>query len=342
MESDEVALWRPACTVETLRLRAMFLRSVREVFFRHGYLEVETPLLSSDIVVDAHLEPFRVETTDGVRFLQTSPEAGMKRLLAAGSGSIYQITRSFRAGETGRLHNPEFSMLEWYGVGDSADEQMVFLESLIRDLASALSEDDSVSRPEWLPPSDQRFRRVTYDEAFRRVLGFAVVGKSTEQLLRDVQLHCPGIDESIWSLICGQTDADEVLNILLATYIEPTLGQTWPEFVTNYPVTQAALARGSVQVPGTAERFELYIRGIEICNGYFELTDAQELQERDRCQNRKRTEDLRLPGASRMLAAMTYGLPDCAGVALGLDRLLMLILNQATISDVLAFPSTRA
>ncbi|MFN8710035.1 MAG: EF-P lysine aminoacylase EpmA [Planctomyces sp.] len=320
----------------------MFLRAVREYFHRHGYLEVETPLLSSDIVVDAHLEPFRVETTHGIRFLQTSPEAGMKRLLAAGSGSIYQITRSFRSGESGRLHNPEFSMLEWYGVGNSADEQMAFTESLIRDLASALSADDSISRPEWLPPSDQRFRRVTYDEAFRRVLGFTVVGKSTEQLLRDVQLHRPGIDVSIWSLICGQTDADEVLNILLATFIEPALGKTSPEFLTNYPVTQAALARRSVQVPGTAERFELYIRGIEICNGYFELTDAQELQERDRCQNRKRSEDVQLPGASQMLAAMSHGLPDCAGVALGLDRLLMLILNHSSVSEVMAFPSSRA
>ncbi len=313
------------------------LRAARHYFDDHGYLEVDTPLLSQDIVVDAHLHPFAVPTTSGIRYLQTSPEAGMKRLLASGSGSIFQITRSFRKDESGGRHNPEFTMIEWYGVGTDHDHQMLFTEGLVRACFDA-AEQISSSGPV-LSHRDQPFSRVTYDDAFLRYAGQTVSGRSPSELMKmAIDLQAP-IPQTLDVL-----NRDELLNLMLAVLIEPKLGLSEPQFIMRYPASQAALARLCQDDSRLAERFELYIKGVEICNGYYELTDPQELRCRDLLNNRVRTENREspLPGALRLLQAMQHGLPDCSGVALGFDRLVMLAMGTDKIADVIPFPFERA
>ncbi len=329
--------WRPACSIEMLRFRAQLRHEIRNFFDERGYLEVDTPLLSHDVVVDAHLHPFAVSTDDGVRYLQTSPEAAMKRLLAAGSGSIYQISHVFRRRESGDLHNPEFTMLEWYGVQTTQQDQLELTEQLVRHCFAVANRTTGIQPALVLP--DQPFLLTTYDDAFARVTGTRVIGLSAAELrqiaLRQAAVLPDALDEE---------DVDGLLNLLLAVLVEPQLGAAVPEFLCDYPASQAALARLSSANPAVAQRFELYIRGIELCNGYHELTDARELMNRDRRNNRtrRRRSDAALPGAGRMLEAMRYGLPDCSGVALGFDRLVMLASGSGTIQAVLPFPQDRA
>lgn len=329
---------RPTATLDSLRLRAKLLGAARELFSAHGYLEVETPVLSHDVVVDAHLEPFAVNCREGsppcVMFLQTSPEFGMKRLLAAGARSIYQVTRAFRKGELGRLHNPEFTMIEWYRVGDTHHEQMDFVELLVNAVFDSARENGgsvtSLPRP---------FERMSYNEAFQRALGRPVLDLSGRELLeiaREAGIVAPD------SLTVD--DRDGWLNLLLAERVEPRLGRDCPTFLYDYPASQAALAKVRPGNPPVAERFELYIRGIEICNGYHELTDAAELRRRMKTQAELRSRDghRALPNENRLLAAMDAGLPDCAGVALGFDRLVMLAAGANSLAEVTAFPFDRA
>lgn len=339
--------WAPSCSLLTLHVRAAMLQAVRQFFQMHGYLEVETPLLSADIVVDAHLDPFSVHTDQGCRFLQTSPEAGMKRLLASGSGSIFQITRSFRSGECGRHHNPEFTMIEWYGVNTDHNHQMNLTEQLVRHCMDAAALVTRAPRPSWL--SKAPFRRITYDNAFRKVLGSPVTEMKAGELLR-AAMNLPVLNQAGSGCFLNEhsspeeIDVDNLLNLILGLAVEPGLGWPHPEFLTNYPISQAALARTSAESSATADRFELYIQGIEICNGYYELTDAKELRHRDQLQNGKRRQhhNTSLPGAPQMLAAMEAGLPECSGVALGFDRLVMLALGSDRLSDAIAFPFDRA
>lgn len=329
--------WRPTCTLQALRVRAVMLQAAREFFQRHGYLEVETPLLSRDIVVDAHLHPFAVPVEDGIRYLQTSPEAGMKRLLAWGSGSIFQVTRSFRREESGARHNPEFTMLEWYGIGSDHHQQMQFTEQLVRHClaaAESLTARSVMARCQSIP-----FRRILYDAAFQRSLGQPVIECTANELLHLAQARGVQLPDSL-----DRSSVDDMLNLLLAICVEPELGYPVPEFVYGYPVTQAALARVCETDQRIADRFELYINGIELCNGYYELTDAVELGRREIEGNsgRIRHDQSALPGAELMLQAMRSGLPECSGVALGFDRLVMLALETTSIADVIPFPFARA
>ncbi len=340
----------PTASLQVLRDRAALLAAMRRFFDNAGYFEVETPLLSADIVVDAWLEPFVAdflplpqEWSRGgqPRYLQTSPEFAMKRLLAAGATAIYQLCKVFRNGEIGPRHNPEFTMLEWYRVGDDHHAQMHFTESLVQHVfmtADKLCTNELTGRV----VNSRGFERLTYDAAFERHAGRKVLDASIEALVDLATGHGlippPGLDRN---------DRDGWLNWLLAELVEPHLGQDRPTFLYNYPASQAALARTTVEFPGAppvAERFELYLNGVELCNGYHELTDAAVLRQRIQEQSALRAAaGLRpLPAGSRLLAAMDAGLPPCSGNALGVDRLVMLALGATCLAEVIAFPFERA
>jgi lysyl-tRNA synthetase class 2 len=310
------------------------LQAARAAFQEWDYLEVETPVLSRDVVVDSWIEPLSLMHTERHWFLQTSPESAMKRLLAAGVGSIYQIARVFRSGEIGQRHNPEFTMLEWYGVGTTWQQQMDLTESLVRRMVTAgRLNDTSQNSPATL--ADVPFRRTRYDEAFAHATGQTVLDKSYDELM--------ALAEALQSPLPDQEQPltrDELLNVLLATHVEPRLGSQMPEFIYDYPATQAALAETAADNPDVARRFELYIEGVELCNGYQELTDAEELQRRETQHNSVRRESAAaaLPGALRLQEAMRHGLPPSSGVALGFDRLVMVALGRASIREVMPFP----
>jgi lysyl-tRNA synthetase class 2 len=347
--------FRPTASLERLQLRSKLLDFTRAFFHAHGLWEVETPLLSGDVVVDAYLEPFVTHSDMGSEcrpaepenelFLQTSPEFGMKRLLAAGASNIFQLTRSFRRGEIGRLHNPEFTILEWYRTGSSYHDQMAFVEEFV---AAFFDETDRLEHAghqrktsRCVPASrlPRPFPRSTYDELFRRTLGTGVSGKTAaelSELARGAGIEPP-------PGLAGD-DVDGWLNLLLALKVEPELSRERAMFVYDYPAGQAALARIRNDVPPVAERFELYLSGMEICNGYQELTDPQELRERIVVQqSRRRREGSRpLPPESLLLAAMEAGLPQCSGVALGFDRLMMAAVGAQSLAEVIAFLFDRA
>lgn len=322
--------FRPAASWENLRLRAGLLARLRDFFGRHGFLEVETPLLSTDTVVDRHLDPLSVTLFDDPRspdagrrmWLQTSPEFAMKRLLAAGAERIYQVTRAFRGAERGAHHNPEFTMVEWYRVGDSMDEGMSLLAELARELLDA-----------------DRVSRVSYSEAFQQHVAIDPHAATVKELAAVAQLHSAPISKDM-----PRNDRDEWLNLLLAALIEPKLGIECPVILYDYPASQAALAQVRQGNPPVAERFELYVNGIELANGYHELLDASVLRERNRQANEQRQADGKyaLPEDSRLLAAMEHGLPDCVGVALGFDRLVMIAAGASSLGEVMAFPIDRA
>jgi lysyl-tRNA synthetase class 2 len=333
--------FRPTAALEMLRRRALLLRAVREFFDERGYFEVETPLLSQDVCVDAWLDPFIVPlspTASGASrpetwYLQTSPEFGMKRLLAAGARAIYQITRSFRRGERGARHNPEFTILEWYRAGDTPDDQMQLVEELVRRVAEA------AALPGGGPRSESPFRRLAYDDAFAQFAGTRVLHLAPRELEELARARRVPVPESL-----DGTDRDAWLNLLLAELVEPKLAGEGAVFLYDYPHTQAALSNVRPGAPPVAERFELYLDGIEICNGYHELTDADELAARMRRQGEmRRAAGLsELPVESRLLRAMRAGLPACTGVALGFDRLALWALGQERLADVMAFPFDRA
>jgi lysyl-tRNA synthetase class 2 len=335
--------FRPTASLETLRQRARLLTAVRAHFDAAGYWEVETPILSRDTVVDAWLEPFvtRDKTCADGRgpelFLQTSPEFGMKRLLAAGATAIYQITRAFRQGENGQRHNPEFTIIEWYKVGDSYHDQMAFVEEFVTAMLHLGSElcVKSNCKERAQPP----FERITYDRAFEKHTGSSVLNLTGSELVRlaeQLNVQPPATLRA--------DDKDGWLNLLLAERVEPHLGSNHATFLFDYPASQAALATIRDDTPPVAERFELYVDGVELCNGYQELTDPEELQQRMLQQSVIRNgEGLRaLPLENRLLDAMRAGLPTCAGVALGFDRLTLLALGKRSLAEVTAFPNDRA
>lgn len=336
--------WQPSCSTQMLRIRAEMLREIREFFCLRGFLEVETPCLSRDIVLDTGLEPFVLDVHGERWFLQTSPEAHMKRLLAAGVGSIFQISRVFRQHERGQRHNIEFTMIEWYAVGSTWLEQLKTTELLVRAAASAAARVTGCNVADLWSPAE--FQRTTYADAFQRVFHidvFSCSGNRLIQAAKDFGIALPhALDENC---------VDDILNAMLALAIEPQLGgptagaEVHPEFICDYPPSQAALAVVADTFPHkVARRFELYVQGLELCNGYQELADADEVLSRDALQNQRRTEDQSppLPGAPRMMAAMRFGLPACSGVALGFDRLVMLATGCHDIREVMPFPEERA
>jgi lysyl-tRNA synthetase class 2 len=321
--------WRPTASWPVLRLRAELLARVREFFAARGFLEVETPILSADIVVDRHLDPFETvlrpdaTSAEGRRlWLQTSPEFAMKRLMAAGGEAIYQIARVFRQGEQGSRHNPEFTMVEWYRRGDDQAAGM----QLLSDLCEALLNRGAAER-------------LSYRAAFERHAGVDPHAAGITDLA--AALRSRGIEPPA---SMTETDRDAWLDLLLVELVEPHLGSPRPTIVYDYPASQAALARVREEHPPVAERFELYVDRMELANGYHELLDAEILRRRNRENNARRAIDGKneLPEESRLLSAMEHGLPDCTGVALGFDRIVMLAAGVKTVEEVLAFPIDRA
>jgi lysyl-tRNA synthetase class 2 len=308
----------PSAPFLMLKQRAELLRKLRDFFHARGFTEVETPLVASEIIPELHIEPMRVE---GGAFLQSSPELHMKRLLAAGAQAIFQVTRSFRAGERGPLHNPEFTIVEWYRVGDDMRAGMDLLDELVQALLGT-------------PPA----ARTTYAEAFERVIGISSHTASVAELAAVAEAQKVAMPRGI-------NERDEWLNLLLAARIEPQLGRDRPEIVYHYPSSQASLAQVVPSGLGydVAERFEMYYRGIELANGFHELTDVAELRRRFERVNAYRVAGGRgaLPIPERLLAAMEHGLPTCTGVALGFDRVVMLATGAKSIDEVVAFPHER-
>jgi elongation factor P--(R)-beta-lysine ligase len=313
--------WKPAATPALLQARAQLNRTIRAFFDARGVLEVETPLLSHAIGTDPNLHPVTAayqahpQAPAETLYLQTSPEFAMKRLLAAGSGAIYQLCKAVRNGEQGSKHNPEFTMLEWYRPGFTLAQLMDEVEALVRTTLGPLA-----------------CQRLTYRELFQQHLAIDPHTASVDALgaltHRHVELHQP------------ETHRDTLLELLYSQVIEPKLHE--PVLIHDYPATQAALAKVTTDAQGqlVAQRFELVIGGMEIANGYDELSDAAEQQRRfavDQALRRQRRQT-EFPVDMRLVAALAHGLPACAGVALGVDRLLMLQTGMRDIAQVLAFP----
>ena len=307
--------WRPSASLEALHARARLLASIRQFFAARQVLEVETPLLASAGVTDPAIEPFCVDTSAGVRFLQTSPEYAMKRLLAAGSGDIYQLAKAFRADEQGARHNPEYTLLEWYRLGFNHHQ-------LIREVAELLLL--VLDQPGW--------QVWPWEQLFSHVLDLDAANSNVQQLAdcaSKVLDHKPPV-----------LDRDGLLDLLMTHAIEPAIAPWGMVFVVDYPASQAALARrfergGSLW----GARFECYVDGLEIANGYWEASDAYDLRARFSADNQIRVSRglPERPVDERLLAAMEAGLPDCAGVALGVDRVLMLQERSKRIDNTLAF-----
>lgn len=313
-----------------LQSRARLLNQVRAFFDARGFIEVQTPCLSADTVVDVHLDPPTLPSTQldipaidlpDELFLQTSPEFAMKRLLVAGATAIYQIAPAFRAGERGPLHNPEFTMLEWYRVGDSAADAIDLLDEFSQATVQS-------------PPC----QRLTYREAFRRYEGLDPV----DAPLADIKAAAEKWDVALAASLGD--DREALLDMLLSLSLQPRMSATAPVILSNYPLSQAALAEPSQSDPATAERFEWFAGGLELGNGYGELLDADVLAQRAAANNRARQAAGRrpLPASSRLEAAMRDGLPKCAGVAVGFDRLLMVATAARSIDAVQTFPIERA
>ncbi|MFT4655816.1 MAG: lysyl-tRNA synthetase class 2 [Patiriisocius sp.] len=319
--------WRPSASIEAIRQRAVVLQKIRQFFAARDVLEVDTPALSHAAVTDEHLHSFSTQFTHpfspqtSTLYLQTSPEFAMKKLLCAGIGAIYQICKSFRNEESGRFHNPEFTMLEWYRPGFDHLQLMSEIDELIQMVVGS----DSAER-------------VTYQDVFKQYLGYCPLTAT----LTDIKTLASQYGYA--ELAANENDKDTLLMLLFSQHVEPHIGQDRPCFVIDFPASQAALARISPTNPLVAERFELYFQGIELANGFHELTDGPEQLRRFEQDNVKRQHmGLEImPIDHNFIAAIDYGLPACAGVALGIDRLLMLALNYSEIDQVIAFENSRA
>ena len=320
----------PTATWPLLRRRAELIARLRLFFRQHGFLEVETPLMASGVVVDRYLEPFCIcdppdergaSRPPTRRWLQTSPEGSMKRLMAAGAEAIYQVTRAFRRGESGRLHNPEFTIVEWYRRGDSMAQAIERLSDLCRVMLNTA-------------PA----QRICYRDAFLEHVGLDPLTAEIDLLIERAAESGLAPDQE------RPVDRDRLLEFLMVERVEPHLGRPGPTILYDYPASQAALARVRPDRPPVAERFELYVEGIELANGYHELTDAAEWDARREATNRARDADgaSALPPDGYFEAAMRHGLPSCSGVALGWDRLVMLATGAKRIADVMTFPFDRA
>ena len=320
--------WRSGIDSATLQQRSKIYRTIRRFFDDRGVVEVTTPVLGASGVSDLHIQSLSLVDDGQSWFLQSSPEYSMKRLLASGSGSIYQICPAFRAGELGSKHNTEFSMLEWYRVGFS-------LEELVAEVATLLQQTLDVNQVQ-----TSKFRFTTYRELF------------TSRF--DVNPHDAGI-ETLRGLILAENLAsdhidnidddatfNECLDLLFTRCIEPGLDE--PTFVLEFPAGQAALAKivTNDHCDVVARRFELYWQGMELANGYDELTDPAELRQRFEKNNTQRVARglIEMSPDKKLLASMSE-LPDCAGVAIGLDRLVMLLCGKTSIDEVLTFSRQR-
>ncbi|EKQ5902113.1 elongation factor P--(R)-beta-lysine ligase [Vibrio parahaemolyticus] len=315
--------WQPTASIEQLRQRATLIASIRQFFSERQVMEVDTPAMSHATVTDIHLHTFQTEFVgpgyaDGSKlFFMTSPEFHMKRLLAAGSGCIYQINKAFRNEENGRYHNPEFTMLEWYRVGFDHHQLMDEMDDLLQKVLKCGAAE-----------------RMTYQQAFIQVLGVCPLEGSMDDLkVVAGQLGLSDIAEP-------ENDRDTLLQLLFSVGVENKIGQHVPAFVYDFPASQAALAKINPEDHRVADRFEVYFKGIELANGFHELDNPKEQLARFEQDNAKRIEMGLKPQPIdyHLISALEAGLPDCAGVALGIDRLIMLALGCDHIDQVTAFP----
>ncbi|MCX7075016.1 MAG: EF-P lysine aminoacylase EpmA [Methylococcales bacterium] len=315
-------LWQPSCSIELLQKRARMLNCIRAFFLERNVLEVETPLLSHACGTEPQLDFFTTifEFAKPEKlFLQTSPEFAMKRLLAAGSGSIYQICKAFRNNEVGRFHNPEFTILEWYRVGFDLNDLMDEVEALFAELSEYKFESP---------------KRIFYAEIFEHYTGLNALVFSFETYSAFAIQH--EIEEVI--TFCGKNHAIW-LDYLFSFFVQPHLGENGLCLIYGYPACQSALARLNQDNSLVADRFEVFLNGIELGNGFYELSDSIEQNRRfnNEIQLREREDLPKVVKDKRLLAALKSGLPDCSGIAIGLDRLLMILVEAETISDVLSF-----
>ncbi|RMW84673.1 elongation factor P--(R)-beta-lysine ligase [Aggregatibacter aphrophilus] len=312
--------WQPTASVKNLLTRAKLLAEIRRFFTDRGLLEVETPVLSEFGVTDVHLATFSTEfispfgEQSKTLWLSTSPEYHMKRLLAAGSGPIFQIGKVFRNEEAGNRHNPEFTMLEWY----RPHFDMYRLINEVDDLLQQILE---------CPPAES----MSYQFAFQQYVGLDPLSADLSELVEKAEKH---------QLIGAENESrDTLLQFLFSTVVEPQIGQEAPVVVYHFPASQAALAQISSEDLRVAERFEFYYKGLELANGFHELSDAREQLRRFQQDNLQR-EKMGLPVRAidiRLLAALQAGIPNCSGVALGVDRLLMIAMGTESIKDVISF-----
>jgi len=319
--------WRPTASLQALRERAQLYTAIRQFFAERDVLEVDTPVLSHGTVTDVFIDGFSTNFAysdsghNETLYLQTSPEFALKRLLASYQTSIYQLSKAFRHEGFGRLHNPEFTMLEWYRVGLDHHALMDEISDLLKALIGA-----------------QQTERMTYQQAFQKHLNLDPLSDSTQRIAQ-VFNDC-NIDLSDEYPI----DHDGMLQLLFSYEIEPRIGQQYPCFIYDYPASQSSLAKINSDDPRVADRFELYFKGTELANGFHELQDAAEQRKRFEHDNRLRRtfRFAEKPLDERFLGALEAGIPACAGVAMGIDRILMLKHGYTHIEQVLAFPVNRA
>jgi lysyl-tRNA synthetase class 2 len=329
-------MWQPSASISPVKARSHFLAALRQFFASKDVWEVETPLLSNNTVTDLHLVAFDTQFNFDVTgeqkslFLQTSPEFAMKRLLAADSGAIFQITKAFRHESAGRFHNPEFTMLEWYRPNFDDKKLMAELDELLQFTINA-------------KPAVY----LSYQQAFIDYLDFDPLTTELTELKAIVSQH----SDDEW--LQNESNVDTLLQWLFSMKIEPCLGSgtgenssdDWtPCFIYDFPASQASLAKVSQTDPRVAHRFELYYQGVELANGFYELQDHQEQLRRFNADNELRVQAglTKKPIDSNLLAALENGLPDCAGVAVGIDRLFMLKQNLTHINQAISFDVSRA
>jgi lysyl-tRNA synthetase class 2 len=322
--------WQPTLTWEYAQKRARLLQQVREFFDERNVVEVETPALSQGTVTDAHLDAITCrynflndsspdQTTS--LYLQTSPEFHMKRLLASGYGCIFQIAKAFRHEEAGRFHNPEFTLLEWYRLGFDHFALMKEVSELLKTVLDC-------NEP----------TQITYQDLFIDQLSVDPLTASRAQLLFLINEH-----DKLSEWLTVEQDNDILLQFVFSEIIEPNIGNDSPCFVYNFPRSQASLAKICPEDSRVAQRFECYFKGIELVNGFNELTDPEAQLERFQGDNRQRKTLFlpEMPIDTNLITALSQGLPQCAGVALGIDRLIMLALKAEHIEQVVSFPIER-
>jgi lysyl-tRNA synthetase class 2 len=327
MQETTLSAWQPTASIAVLKQRAQILARIRQFFAARDVLEVDTPVMSHATVTDPHIIsiPAKYKTLGSTEektvYLQTSPEYAMKRLLAAGSGSIFQIFKAFRQGEVGRLHNPEFTMLEWYRLGFDHHQLMDDMDALLQYVAQTSAAE-----------------RMSYGAAFMQYVGVNPHEASVNDFVAAAQRH------QISFIGEKETERNVWLDLLFTHCVEPNLGSDRPCFIYDFPVSQAALAKIRLEAPPVASRFEVYFKGVELANGFHELQDAAEQRRRFFADQAYREQYgiETVPLDENFLVALESGFPECAGVALGVDRLLMLVLQAEKIADVLSFAFPRA
>ena len=310
--------WRPTASLKNIKERARILNGIRAFFAQKNVLEVNTPVISPAAITDPQIESFSTQFNQHTCFLHTSPEFYMKRLLAAGSGDIFQIANVFRDDELGRHHNPEFTLLEWYRINFDHHQLMDEVQSLLSEL---------------VPAEKKQFQRISYQQAFIKQLQIDPFNVDVDVLKKCAEknkIETPqgmGEDKDMW------------LDWLMVEKIAPSFSKNGFTFLYDYPASQASLARLDKTDSRKANRFELFFGELELANGFYELTDAQEQLQRFQKENeiREQRKQKVMPIDMDLIDALAVGLPNCSGVAMGIDRVLMLALGAEHIRDVICF-----